>query len=55
VCGGCGDAAEVAVFEPVAVTFERDNFGVMHEPVDHGGGDVVTEHFTPANRRVCCW
>jgi hypothetical protein len=46
-CGG--DAAEVAVFEPVAVAFERDDLGVVDESVDHGGGDdVVAEHFAPA-------
>jgi len=28
---------------------QGDDFGVVHEPVDHrGGDDVVTEHFTPA-------
>src|SRR3954447_635266 len=44
-----GDAAEVAVFEPVAVAFEIENFGVLHEPVDHGGGDdLVAEHLAPA-------
>ena len=51
VVGGCAgwDAAEVAVFESVAVAFEGDDFGVVDEPVDHGGGDdVVAEHFAPA-------
>ena len=41
---GCGgwDAAEVSVFEAVAVAFEGDDFGVVDKPVDHGGGhDVV--------------
>jgi len=33
------DATEVAVFESVAVAFEADDFGVVDEPVDHGGGD----------------
>ena len=43
------DAAEVAVFEPVGVAFEGDDFGVVDEPVDHGGGDdVVAEDFAPA-------
>jgi hypothetical protein len=47
-CGGRGDAAEVSVFEPVGVAFEGDDFGVVHEAVDHGGGDdVVTEHLAP--------
>ena len=46
---GCRDAAEVAVFEPVAVALEGDDFGVVHEAVDHGGGDdVIAEHLTPA-------
>jgi hypothetical protein len=36
-----GDAADVAVLEPVAVAFEADDVGVMHEPVvDRGGGGV---------------
>jgi hypothetical protein len=48
--GGCGDAAEVAVFEPVAVSFEGDDFGVVDEAVDHGGGyDVVAEDLAPPN------
>src|SRR6266540_6628066 len=48
--GGCGgDAAEVSVLEPVAVAFEGDDFGVVDEPVDHGGGDhVVAEYLAPA-------
>ena len=41
---GWGDAAEIAVAEPVAVAFEGYNVGVVDDPVDHGGGDdVVTE------------
>ena len=40
---------QVAVFEPVGVAFEGDDFGVVHEPVDHGGGhDVVAEDLAPA-------
>lgn len=35
------------VFEPVAVAYESDDFGVMDEPVDHGDGDdLVAEDFT---------
>ena len=46
---GGGDAAEVSVFEAVAVPFEGDDFGVVDEPVDHGGcDDVVAEPFAPA-------
>ena len=53
---GVGDAAEISVFEPVGVTFEGDDFGVVDEPVDHGGGDdVVCEGFAPAAETVCCW
>jgi hypothetical protein len=49
---GCGDAAEVAVFESVAVSFEGDDFGVV-DTVDHGGGDhVVAEDFAPAAEDV---
>jgi hypothetical protein len=36
---GVGGPAEVAAFEPVAVAFEVDDFGVMDEPVDHRYGD----------------
>src|SRR5438270_722423 len=39
--GGCGHAAEVAVFEPVAVAVQGDDLGVVDKPVDHGGGDDV--------------
>ena len=52
---GVGDAAEISVFEPVGVTFEGDDFGVVDEPVDHGGDDVVCEDFAPAAETVCCW
>ena len=49
VGGGCGDAAEVAVLEPVAVAFEGDDLGVVDEAVDHGGGDyVVAEDLSPS-------
>jgi hypothetical protein len=46
---GCGDAAEVSVFEAVAVAFEGDDVGVVDEPVDHcGGGYFVAEDLAPA-------
>ena len=46
---GGGDAAEVSIFESVAVAFKGDDFGVVAQSVDHGGGDdVVAEHLTPA-------
>jgi hypothetical protein len=52
-CGGRGVAAEVSVFEAVAVAFEGDDFGVVDEAVDHGGGDhVVTEHLAPPAERL---
>ena len=42
------DAAEVAVFEAVAVAFEAEHLGVVHEPVDHrGGGYLIAEDFAP--------
>jgi hypothetical protein len=51
VVGGC--PPEVAVFESVAVALQADDVGVVHEPVDHGGGDDgVAEHFTPASERL---
>jgi hypothetical protein len=47
--GSGGDAAEVSVLASVAVALEGDDFGVVDEPVDHGGGDdVVGEDFAPA-------
>ena len=46
---GGGDAAEVSVFEAVALALEGDHFGVVDESVDHGGGDdVVAEDLAPA-------
>ena len=48
--GGSGGrwAGEVAVFEAVGVAFEREDLGVVDEPVDHGGGDdVVAEDLAP--------
>ena len=49
VAVGVGGAAEVAAFQSVAVAFEVDDFGVVDQAVDHGGGDgVVTEDFAPA-------
>ncbi len=45
--------AEVAVFQSVGVAFEGDDFGVVDEAVDHGGGDdIVAEDFTPASERL---
>ena len=50
---GCGDAAEVSVFEPVGVAFEGDDIGVVDEAVDHGrGDDVVAEHLAPTAERL---
>jgi hypothetical protein len=47
--GGRGDAAEVSVLEPVAVSFQCDDLGAVDEAVDHGGGDgVVAENLSPA-------
>ena len=49
----CG-AAEVSVFEWVGVAAEGDDFGVVDEPVDHGGGDdFVAEDFRRRGRMVC--
>jgi hypothetical protein len=45
--------AEVLVLEPVRVAFEGEDLGMVHEPVDHrGGDDVVTEDLAPPN---CSW
>lgn len=43
-----GHASEVAIFEPVAVALEGDDFGVVHQAVDHRRGhDVIAEDFAP--------
>ena len=43
----------LCVFESVAVAFEGDDFGVVHDPVDHGLGDhVVAENFSPGSYEV---
>jgi hypothetical protein len=35
-------------FEPIADAFEAENVGVVHDSVDHGGGDgLVTEDLAP--------
>ena len=43
--GGWG-AAEVSVFEPVGIALDVDDFGVVDEAVDHGGGDGVVSPAT---------
>jgi hypothetical protein len=49
VVAGSGDAAQVAVLQPVAVAFEADHLGVVDQAVDHGGGDnVISEDLAPA-------
>src|SRR5712691_1924290 len=41
-------AAEVAALEAVAVALQAEDFGVVGEPVDHGGGDgLVAEDLAP--------
>jgi hypothetical protein len=51
-----GDSAKVAVTKSVGITFERDNFGVVDQSVDHcRGHHVVAEDFAPIARMVCCW
>ena len=41
------------VFEPVGVSFEDDDFGVVNEPVDHGGyGDGVPEDLRPGGEAL---
>jgi hypothetical protein len=43
-----GARPEVSVLESVGVASEGDDFGVVDEPVDHGGGDdLVAEDFAP--------
>lgn len=50
---GCGSIMPYwllpGFFEPVAVAYEADDVGVMHDPVDHGRGDgEVAADVTPA-------
>ena len=46
-------ASDVAVFEAVAVAFEREDLAVVNEPVDHrGGGDLRAEDLAPARERL---
>ena len=46
---GGWNAPEVAVFETVGVPLDVDDFGVVDEAVDHGGGDgVVAEDLAAA-------
>jgi hypothetical protein len=43
------------VVEWVAVAFEREELGVVDEPVDHrGGGDLFAEDPAPGTIRACC-
>src|SRR3989442_1926749 len=42
------NAAKFTVLQPIGVALQRDDLGVMHEPIDPGGGgDVVTENLAP--------
>jgi hypothetical protein len=44
-----GHPPQVAVLEPIAVSLEADDLGVMDEAVDHGRGHHgVTEDLAPA-------
>jgi hypothetical protein len=51
-CAGGGNAAEVAVLEPVAVAFEGDYLGVVDEVVDHGGGYLTAPVECPRCTRL---
>ena len=45
----CRIGGGLVVFEPVAGAFEVDDIGVVHDPVDHRGGDRgVAEDLAPA-------
>jgi hypothetical protein len=49
-CGGRGDAAEVSVFEPVAVSFEAMTSAWWTSRSIMAADYVVAEDLTPANR-----
>jgi hypothetical protein len=47
-----GQCVDAAVAEPVAGAFQREDVGVVDDPVDHRGGDgLVAEHAAPAGER----
>jgi hypothetical protein len=45
----CRISGGLVAFEPIADAFEAENVGVVHDSVDHGGGDgLVAEDLAPA-------
>src|SRR5919197_3891155 len=49
----CGGGGEVLVPQPVAVSLEGQDLGVVDEPVDHRrGDDLVAEDLAPARERL---
>jgi hypothetical protein len=62
--GAFGLDSGESVLEPVAGSVDRDDFAVVQEPVEDGGGqDLVAEDLTPfiwgwlmfVVRDRCCW
>jgi hypothetical protein len=47
VVGRVSGAAEVSVFEPVEVTVEGGDFGVVDQPIDHRSGDTSSPNTSP--------
>jgi hypothetical protein len=47
VVGRVFGAAEVSVFEPVEVTVEGGDLGVVDEPIDHRSGDTSSPNTSP--------
>lgn len=47
-----GPSHDRGVFDAVAGALERDDIGVMHDPIDHGRGDGgFAEDLSPAGER----
>lgn len=47
-----GQAVDAAAAEPAVDAFQREDVGVVDDPVDHRGGDgLVPEHTSLANGR----
>jgi hypothetical protein len=50
LAGGGRDTSQIAVLESIAIAFKRKDLGMMHESVNHCGGDhVVSKDFSPAS------
>jgi len=53
-CAGLGSMVdEFLVSQAIGVSLQGQDFGMMHEPIDHGGGDDrIAEDLTPSGERL---